>query len=123
MLSARRGSATLPGRDHRDILSPVPATWVGVGGCSSIQGIPSCLQMHYAAEPSQQNNLQKEGGGFMEEHACQVGKKIHAASLAAWALAFTCSPFSAWWMVRFRLLCMLKMMTFPVWLNLGAPAT
>lgn len=35
----------------------------------------------------------------------------------------TCSPFSAWWIVRLRLLCMVKMMTFPVWLNLGAPAT
>lgn len=37
--------------------------------------------------------------------------------------SITCSPRRAWWMVRLRLLCILKRMTLPVWLNLGAPAT
>lgn len=49
--------------------------------------------------------------------------KNQCSTLGSVCPGVTCSPFSAWWMVRFRLLCMLKMMTFPVWLNLGAPAT
>lgn len=35
----------------------------------------------------------------------------------------TCSPRSAWWMVRLLLLCIVKRMALPVWLNRGAPAT
>ncbi len=35
----------------------------------------------------------------------------------------TCSPSSACRMVRFPLFFRVKTMTFPVWLNLGAPAT